>query len=254
MDTILGRTAPILIIEAPPRHGKSELVSKYLPAWYLGVWPDRRVILAANTESLVRRFSRNAKAVLESSRELFGLELSKVAKSSTDWEIAGQGGGVIADGVGGSLTGHGANLLIVDDPIKNPVQAFSESFREGQWAWWQSTAETRLEPGAVVIVMATRWHKDDLSGRLIQAAEEGEGDRVRVLHLPAIAEAGDVLGRVEGEPLWPERWPIEALEKKRAGRDVYWWNAMYQQRPGNHANSEWPAEYFGDHIWCEVAV
>lgn len=153
-------------------------------------------------------------------------------------------------GVGGPLTGRGANLLVVDDPVKNAEEALSPTVRQKHWDWWQSTASTRLEPDGVAIVMATRWHKEDLSGRLLTAADAGEGEPVLRLHLPAIAEAGDWLGRREGEALWPQRWSLERLLEIKSGRTPYWWQALYQQRPTQATQAEFPDDYFGEWIWC----
>lgn len=116
--------------------------------------------------------------------------------------------------------------------------------------WWESTAYTRLEPGGKVLIIMTRWHEDDLVGRLKKHAEEGTGSKIRCLTLRAIAEDDDPLGREPGEPLWPERWPLEYLEQRKLALDVYWWNALYQQRPGRHGRTEWPDEYFRD-IYAE---
>jgi predicted phage terminase large subunit-like protein len=250
VDTILGRTAPILVIEAPPRHGKSELVSRYLPAWYLGVFPMRRVMLVGYAAGFARGWGRKARALLaEHGRESFGIEVDRDARAAENWGLRGWEGGMVTAGVGGPLTGRGANLLIIDDPIKNAEEALSETIRERHWDWWQSTASTRIEPGGCAIVIATRWHEDDLTGKLLREAESGEGAPVRRLRLPAIAEAGDPLGRDEGDALWPERWPIERLEQVREEKEPHWWNAMYQQRPSRGSRSTWPEAYFGSHLW-----
>src|SRR5262245_22121675 len=251
VDTILGRTEPILVIEAPPRHGKSELVSRYLPAWYLGLYPSRRVLLAGYGAAFARSWGRKARGLLqEHGRAAFGVEVSREERAASEWGLCSHEGGMLTAGVGGPLTGRGANLLIVDDPIKNAEQAVSQTIRDNHWDWWQSTASTRIEPGGCAIVIATRWHHDDLSGRLLRAAEAGEGMPVRRLRLPAIAEEDDPLGRAPGEALWPERWPIERLERTREEKEAVWWEAMYQQRPGLGADNVWPDSYFGPHLWA----
>lgn len=251
MDTIHKRPEGILVIEAPPRHGKSEFISKYLPAWFLCRYPEKRVILTSYEANFARSWGRKARGLIEEHGwEWFGVTVSREQQSAVDWEIAGHAGGMVTAGVGGPLTGRGADLLIVDDPIKNAEQAVSELVRSNQWDWWQSTASTRVEPGGVIIVIQTRWHQDDLTGRLLTDAQE-EGQAVRRLRLPAIAEDDDPLGRSPGEALWPERWPIEALERRRKATDVYWWNSLYQQRPSQHGRTEWPASYFGPHIWTD---
>jgi predicted phage terminase large subunit-like protein len=253
VETICGRSAPILVIEAPPRHGKSELVSRYLPAWYLGVFPDRRVMLAGYGATFARSWGRKARSLLiEYGGPWFGVEVSRDERAASDWGLCGRSGGMLTAGVGGPLTGRGANLLIVDDPIKNAEQARSQMIRDNHWDWWQSTASTRIEPGGCAIIVATRWHHDDLSGRLIEAAATGDGAPVRRLRLPALAEENDPLGRAPGEALWPARWPLEKLEATRLAKEAGWWQAMYQQRPGNSTRCAWPNEYFGSHLWTDA--
>jgi predicted phage terminase large subunit-like protein len=243
-DTLTGRSEPILLIEAPPRHGKSELVSKYLPAWYLGVWPQRRVMLAAYEATFARSWGRKSRQVFaESACPAFGRSLADDNQASDDWSTTA-GGGMTTAGVGGPMTGRGADLLIIDDPIKNADEALSETIRDKQWDWWQSTASTRLEPGGVVIGIMTRWHEDDIFGRLLKS-----GGDIRRLTLPAIAEHGDPLGRVPGAALWPERYDEQALAKIRATRTDYWWRAMFQQRPGKWGDSKW-GQYLGEFAAC----
>lgn len=252
VETILERSAPILVIEAPPRHGKSELVSRYLPAWYLGVFPERRVMLVGYGASFARSWGRKARGLLfEHGRPWFGVEVSPDERAASEWGLSNRAGGMLTAGVGGPLTGRGANLLIIDDPIKNAEQARSQTIRDNHWEWWQSTASTRIEPGGCAIIIATRWHHDDLSGRLLQAAATGEGAPVRRLRLPAIAEENDPLGRAPGEALWPARWPIERLEATRLEKEPAWWQAMYQQRPGHSTRSTWPDAYFAGHLWTD---
>lgn len=251
VETILGKTAPILVIEAPPRHGKSELISRYLPAWHLGLFPDRRVMLVGYGATFARSWGRKARSLLdEHGRDWFGVEVNPRERAASEWSLCGREGGMVTAGVGGPLTGRGAHLLIVDDPLKNAEQAVSQTIRDNHWDWWQSTASTRIEPGGCAIIIATRWHYDDLSGRLIQAAETGDGMPVRRLRLPAIAEEDDPLGRHEGEALWPARWPLARLTKLRRQKDPVWWQAMYQQNPGRTSQTSWPREYFSDRLWA----
>lgn len=251
LDTIRRRSAPILVIEAPPRHGKSELVSKYLPAWFLGVFPEKRVMLATYGASFARTWGRKSRELLEEfGSELFGVRVRGDLRSSSEWGLWGCEGGMVTSGIGGPMTGRGADLLIIDDPLKNSEQSHSEVTRQSHWDWWQSTASTRLEPGGCAIVIATRWHEDDLSGRLIRAAAEGEGLPVRELRLPALAEENDPLGRNPGAALWPERWPEALLEIRRKSVSLPWWLAQYQQRPGRGEGVAWGDEYFTPDIWA----
>lgn len=253
IDTIRGHTAPILIIEAPPRHGKSELISRYLPAWYLGRYPDRRVMLAGYAAGFARSWGRKARGLLlNHGRECFGVEIDRGLSAAAEWGLCGHEGGMVTAGIGGPLTGRGANLLIIDDPIKNSDQAGSRTIRDNHWDWWQTTASTRIEPGGCAIIIATRWSHDDLSGKLIQAAEKRTGAEVRRLRLPAIAEENDSLGRAPGEALWPERWPIERLEDMHRQKEEHWWQALYQQRPSKDPKSLWPESYFEDHLWTDA--
>lgn len=250
LETILGRSPPMLVIEAPPRHGKSELISHYLPAWYLGTFPDRQVILTGYESSFARSWGRKARGLLEEWGEpLFGVRVRGDLRAANDWGLSGRRGGMLTAGAGGPLTGRGAHLLIVDDPIKNSSDACSEVLRDRLWDWWESTASTRLEPGGCAIVIATRWHRDDLSGRILQGNEREPG-AVRRLHLPALAEPDDVLGRAVGEPLWGARWPREKLEAMRRHKSTEWWEAMYQQNPGRGEFTLWPDNYFPDQLWC----
>lgn len=241
-----------LMVFMPPRHGKSYLISQHYPAWYLGTHPDNKVIMTSHTHSLASGFSAAARDLLiEYGPEHFGVEVSKDVRSKEEWQIEGHRGGLKAAGVGGPIVGSGADLFIIDDPVKNDEQAISPVYREKVWNWWQSTASTRLEPHGRVALMNTRWHDDDLAGRLLK--HEGrveDGGRWTVLSLPAIAEQNDQMGREPGEPLWPERWPLRVLEQTRKDKTDYWWAAMYQQRPGQFGESSWPAEYF-EGLWAD---
>ncbi len=141
-------------------------------------------------------------------------------------------GGMITTGIGGAMAGKRVDLLLIDDPVKNHQEAFLKSIRDRHWDWYQSVAYTRLSPDAAVIVIMTRWHEDDLIGRLLGQMAKGEGDHWDVVSLPAIAEdENDALGRKIGEPLWPERFPLEALERIKRAVGSYVWASLYQQRP-----------------------
>ena len=248
---ILHRKTPsIIVFEAPPRHGKSEFISKYLPAWYLSRFPQNRVMLSSYEANFAKSWGRKARETFSEFGAPIGRSVSRIVSAADNWET-NYGGGMVTAGVGGPLTGKGANLLIVDDPIKNDEQALSPTIREKHWDWWQSTASTRIEPGGLAIVMNTRWHKEDLAGRLISAAESGEGPEVLRVRFPAIAEENDHLGREPGEALWPDRWPLEILLQRRNALDPFWWNALYQQRPSRAGRMEWPDDYFGEKIWAD---
>jgi predicted phage terminase large subunit-like protein len=210
-----------LLIVMPPRHGKSELASKHFPAWYLGRHPEKRVIACSYTANLAYRFSRQARNVVADPRWPFAVGLADDLASVQSWDLA-TGGGYIAAGVGGSITGQGADLLIIDDPVKNAEDADSEVKREHVWQWYQDTAYPRLHDGAAVIVIGTRWHDDDLIGRLLAAQGTG-ADTWEVLHLPAIDDAG--------APLWPERYPLPELLRRKVNMSGRMWEAQYQGQP-----------------------
>lgn len=234
-----------LIVNMPPRHGKSMLISETFPSWYLGRNPDKRVICTAYDQALAERFGRFNRLKLEEyGPALWGVSVSKSKASQTDWEIQGKAGGMRSVAIGAGITGHGADLLIIDDPHKSAAEADSETYRERIWQEWQQTLSTRLHAGGRVVVVATRWHEDDLCGRLI-AAEQG---RWQVLSLPAIAEPHDPLGRAVGTPLWPEGgYDEEWARQQRATVGSRAWAALYQQRPtaaeGNLLKREWIQRY-----------
>jgi predicted phage terminase large subunit-like protein len=218
-----------LVVAMPPRHGKSLLTSKFLPAWFLARWPRRRVVLASYEADYAAGWGRQARDLLElHGRRLFDVKVRQDTSAAARWEIAGHGGGMVTAGIGGALTGRGADLLIVDDPLKNPEEAASATRREAVWNWFAQVASTRLEPGAAVVVVMTRWHVDDLAGRLVDGDEL---DRWEVLELPALADEGDVLGRAPGEALWPQRFGVEALAEQRRVLGSQPFSALYQQRP-----------------------
>ena len=231
----------------PPRHGKSELISRYLPAWFVGTFPDRKVILVTSEADFAADWGRQARAALEENAGLFGVAIDQESRAANRWNIKGREGGMRTAGVGGPITGKGADLLIVDDTIKNAEEAVSETYRDKNWDWWQTTAYTRLEPEGAAIVVHSRWHTDDLIGRILKESKE----QWRVINLPALAEENDPLGRQPGEALWPERFPKAALENIRDNQALYWWSALYQQRPTKHGTIEWPGEYFDDGIWFD---
>ncbi|MED4126319.1 phage terminase large subunit [Halalkalibacterium halodurans] len=220
-----------ILIELPPRHGKSMAVTESFPSYFIGRNPDKRVITAAYGDSLARRFGRmNKQKIDEFGAEIFDIQIAWDASKAGNWSLEGHRGGMLATGIGGAITGEGADLLIVDDPFKNREAANSPTIRNKVWDEWQSTLLTRLQKNASIIVIMTRWHEDDLIGRILQWENADEWQRIRI---PAIAEdENDLLGREIGEPLCPElgfdeKW---AKEKKiEVGSMV--WAALYQQRP-----------------------
>lgn len=209
----------------PPRHGKSELCSRFFPAWFLGTHPDRRVILASHGADFAASWGQRARNLLEDYGDWFGVRVDSRSRAADRWSIARREGQMITAGVNGPITGRGADLFIIDDVVKNAKEADSPTYRENTWDWWMSTALTRLEPDAVVVVILTRWHEDDLAGRILN--NEDDPEDWHLLKLPAINE--------DGQALWPARWPVSELEKVRqrliSSGGVRWWQAMYQQEP-----------------------
>ena len=238
-----AQKSPRLIICQPPRSGKSEIVSRRFPAYALGKNPDLQIIATSYSADLVSRFNRDVQRIIDDDiyREIFpsttlnGRNVKTDAKgayirTSDLFEVVGHKGSYRSTGVGGGITGQGADILIVDDPIKDRAEANSPTIREKLWDWYTSTAYTRLSPGGGVIVMATRWHTDDLIGRLIQKMQEGSGDKFDVIIYPAIAEQ-DEPHRKAGEALHPERYDLEQLNAIRQTIGPQDWSALYQQRP-----------------------
>lgn len=216
-------------------------VTETFPAWFLGRNPDKRVIEVSYSDSLARNFGDKCRRKIEEfGLEIFGVELDRRRTDKSDWGIEGHVGGMVAAGIGGSVTGKGADLLIIDDPIKNRLEANSETYRERVWSEWQSTLATRLHPGGRVVVVLTRWHEDDLAGRLI-AAEPG---RWKILNLPAIADEEDPLGREPGKALWPARYDEKALARVKVTVGSRDWEALYQGRPSPAEGEVWKRDWW----------
>lgn len=225
-----------VMIFAPPRHGKSELLSRLFSAYYLSLFPDRWVGINSYAADLAYTLSRSARENYLAN----GHPVKDDAAAVKHWETE-EGGGLWAAGVGGPITGKGFHLGIIDDPIKNAEEAASETVQKGQQDWYSSTFYTREEPDAAIVIMMTRWNEKDLCGWLLEQENEEEPEHWHVVSFAAIKEEeepklpeGCTLepdDREPGEPLCPERYPIAKLKKiaKRIG--VYFWNALYRQRP-----------------------
>jgi predicted phage terminase large subunit-like protein len=235
-----------LMLNMPPRRGKSVHSSVYFPAWYLGRSPHKSVIACSHTASLANDFSRKVRRIITDQDNPFGLQVAGDEGAVTQWGIENGGGVYVAAGVGGGITGKGAHLLSVDDPIKNREQAFSKVYRDRVWDWLQFDALTRLAPNGVVILTATRWHDDDPCGRFLRAAEEG-GEEWTVLEFPEIAEPGipDALGREPGEVLWPGRFPLESTRSVRETQPHVWF-PLFQQQPTAADGTQFTIDMFDD--------
>ena len=215
-----------------PTHN-SELISKYTPAWYLGTFPDNRVILTSYEADFAAQWGRRSRDLLEEHGNIFpgNIKIRGDSSAANRWDIADHSGGMVTAGVRGPITGKGANCIIIDDPVKNAEEAASQTYRDRAWEWYKSTLYTRLEPGGAIILIQTRWHEDDLAGRILNEMYQEDGEQWEIISIPAIAEPNDVLGRQVGDPLWPERFPINELNKIKTTLGSYWFAALYQQRP-----------------------
>jgi predicted phage terminase large subunit-like protein len=233
-----------IIIATPPRHGKSELASGYTPSWYLELFPDRDVLLCMHTGDSAKHWGRRNRNLIAEHEQRLNLRLANDAKAAGRWRTQA-GGGMRTAGIGGAITGHGAHLAIIDDYCKSAEEAHSEAWRRMIWDWWASDFYTRLEPGASVVIVATRWHEDDLAGRLLAEYP----DEWELIELPAIADGPDMLGRKAGEALWPERWPVDALERIRETQAEWVWSALYQQQPSPGEGSIWRREWLREFHW-----
>lgn len=221
-----------LIILMPPRHGKSELASIRFPAWYLGKNPDNNIITCSYNSTLAAKFGMKARNLVQSDiyHNIFGnIKIRDDSRAKQVWNLENHRGSYIAAGVGGGITGLGGNVLIIDDPIKNADEANSQTYRDRVWNWYTSTAYTRLEnPGAIIIIL-TRWHEDDLAGRLLAAEKKG-GDIWKLLKLPAIAEDKED-HRLEGEPLWQDKFNLTKLKRIKRVTGNRDFESLYQQNP-----------------------
>ena len=214
-----------LQIAMPPRHTKSETVTVRYAAWRLEQNPGLRIVIGAYNQKLANKFSRKIRRLLQGR-----VEFSTDCKAVEEWETS-SGGGIRAIGVGSGITGYGADLIIIDDPVKSRKQAESETYRDNTWEWFNDDLYTRLEPGGQIILIQTRWHADDLSGRLQNEALEEDGEQWEIVSLAALAEENDPLGRKVGEALCPERYDEEALAKRKKKLGAYSFSALFQQRP-----------------------
>lgn len=234
----VARGGARIVLSVPPRHGKSWLTSLFTPAWFLSLYPGRRVILASYEADFAAEWGRQVRNLITEHSGLLGVSLSDDSTAANRWNTP-DGGGMVTAGVGGPITGRGGDLLIVDDPVKNWEDAMSEVYREKAINWFNSTLYTRAEPGASIIVLMTRWHERDLAGYLEHEHEEDW----EVIRIPALAEDGDILGRKLGQALCPERYDNESLDKIRRAVGARVWNALYQQRPspgeGGELKRQW---------------
>lgn len=219
-----------LIITIPPRHGKTMLASEFFPSWYLGRNPDRFVIASTYSQERASDTGRKVRNMMTDTPFKYafpGVEVTGDSKAAHRFST-NKGGAYYAVGANGPITGRGAHLFLIDDPIKNREQADSPTERAKQKDWFRSTAYTRLMPGGAIIIIMTPWHVDDLQG---WALSELKDEGWHHLHLPAVAENNDALGRNPGEPLWPEQYDLAALKRIKSAIGSREWSALYQGRP-----------------------
>lgn len=248
--------SPRLMITMPPRHGKSEIGSKTFPSWYLGRNSKHEVITCSYSGDLAKDFSRKCRDLMETDKykTVFQTRLSKDSKSVEKWSTS-VGGGFTAAGVQGPITGRGAHLGIIDDPVKDREEAESETTRQKIKDWYSSTFYTRLAPGGGVLIIQTRWHEDDLSGWLLDVMQEAErefakegvwpedADRWELVEYPAIAKV-DEKYRKKGEALHPDRYPLKALNRIKRTMLPRDWEALYQQSPTSEDGDYFTAQMF----------
>ncbi|MDR1706164.1 MAG: terminase family protein, partial [Clostridiales bacterium] len=266
LDRFSRREIPRLMVFMPPRHGKSELVSRKLPAFIFGRNPDTSIIATSYSADLAQRMNRDVQRIIDGEQYakvfpgtfLYGKNIRTVAdgsylRNSDIFEIVGRRGVYRSAGVGGGITGMGGEFIIIDDPLKNREDASSAVIRDKLWEWYTSTLYTRLEKDGAILLTMTRWHEDDLAGRLLKLAEtDPAADQWEVLCFPAIAEAvrhpEDIRG--EGEELWPEKYSRSPLDTIKAAVGSYDWNALYQQRSAPAEGGMFKREYW--QYWREL--
>lgn len=241
-DTLAGKS-PRLMITMPPRHGKSELATRRFPAYVFGRYPNINFISTSYSSDLSTRMSRDVQRIIDS--ELYGRVFPHISlagknarvesngnysRNSDFFEILNHKGAYRASGVGGGITGMGGNILIIDDPVKDRKDADSLTVRDNIWDWYLSTLKTRADDGGGILLIQTRWHMDDLAGRLLEAQNDGSGDTWKVINFEAIS-SNDEKHRKAGEALDPERYPLEQLLAFKSSLGTRDWEALYQQKP-----------------------
>lgn len=222
LEAIKDGTLKRLMIFCPPRHGKSALATVRFPVYFLEKNQNKRAVVATHTISLSHEFSHESRAIAHQRR----IEINPKKDTQDIWRLAG-GGSYRAIGVGTGISGRGADLMIIDDPIKSAEMAYSETYRDKTYTWYIRDIVRRLEPDGAIILIMTRWHEDDLAGRILDSPEASQWTTI---NLPALALQNDLIGRKEGEALWGKRYPKHILEDWRH-IDPQGFEALYQQNP-----------------------
>jgi len=229
-----------LIVEIPVQHGKSELLSRYLPAWFLCRYPTKSIILSSYEATMAEKWGRKSRDVVEQVGKYFDVKVRDDSSAANRWEIAKHGGSLRAAGARGPISGNPADLFIIDDPVKGAIDAFSETMQLGNKEWYHASCESRLSKDAAVIIGMARWHREDLAGYLASYWKKSGQPFVR-LTMPAIATKdesyGNLFSRKTGDVLCPEMHPIEQLRPISAS-NAYWWRSLYQQDPPDASAEE----------------
>jgi len=223
-EDIANKKNKRLIVNMPPRHTKSEFASFLFPAWMMGREPRLKIIQTSHTAELAQRFGRKVRNLIDTQdyQNIFpGMELSADSKAAGRWET-NQGGEYFSAGVGGAITGRGADLLIIDDP-HSEQDALSSTALENAWEWYSSGPRQRLQPGGAIVIVMTRWNTKDITGELIKAQGQPKADQWEIVEFPAIMPSD--------KPVWPEYWKLEELEAVKASISIAKWNAQWQQNP-----------------------
>jgi len=231
-----------LMVFMPPRHGKSEICSIQFPAWFLGRNPSKEVICSSYSADLAVEFGRKTRNLVASPeyRNVFkAITLAEDSKAAGNWNTNFDGS-YKATGAGGAITGKGADIFLVDDPVKNREEAESEVVRQSKWDWYRSTVRTRLNPNASIVFVVTRWHDADLAGMILSNDVNKEWT---VISIPAIAE-NDEQFRKKSEALWPEQYPLKELESIKNDIGLYEWSSLYQQAPISSELQEFKNTFF----------
>lgn len=235
-----------LIVNIPQQHGKSMLSSHYFPAWLLLLFPETRIILVAHEEKFAATFGAKVKDVIDKFGRDAGITIRRDTKSKSEWMIDGHGGGMVCKGVRAGIAGRPADLLLIDDPLKNAEQALSATVSEQNWNWYQTVVEGRLRGHSSIVMVTTRWGRKDLPGRVLDEARR-TGEKWRLVKFKALAEKDDPLGRPLGAPLWPENVGLAQFERLRRSRGR-WWRACWQQEPEDDEGT-WFKPRYADGSW-----
>ena len=247
-----------IILTVPPRHGKSELSTKKFPAWALGHHPEWPIQVASYSSELAVDFGQGTRDIMQSEayRNIFKSRLRPDTTAKGKW-MTEERGGYMAAGAGGAFTGKGFKIGIIDDLFKNREEAESKTIRDSRWNWYLSSFYTRQEGATAIIVISTRWHEDDIIGRLIKKREQDIADGQTnfddwtIVEFPAIAIKDEEF-RDKGEALWPEKFPLEKLRKTENTLGPYEFSALYQAHPITSANQEFKEIWFKKRSWSEI--